>query len=722
MSLSFVGATTDSGSSSVAPTVHGSALTGDLSILDVVVKPYSVSLPTISGWTKVIDTTSGTTASGADTGSVRFGRYVATSATAGATVSVSLSGGNTAAATLSVWRASGSIDVAHTSGSDTTQGGAFAATGAGGIDVASGDWVVQGVGINSDTARADLFPVAGMSGATLGSESSRADVQVTTGDDCRLSLKSVPVTAGSSSSAPSTSYTTGSCAGSVGWTRLREIVPTQVDSTVRAGVKLAPVVKSPTQVDTSLSAGVLVAPVLEAVDASGAIFSGAGAGVKLAPVGRSVATTTGAVAAGVGVAPVGLAITRTDSTVNAGVGLRPVVGLSELPPPLDHRILITTPEYRDALQASTRQATGQVEFIDDSDVVVATFGGTLAQGETLVPKRGVLTAEVAADGNAAVRYSGKISFADASLVPDTPDDLLHPLSRLRARVWHVIKVGALWQRVLMATGHLSFDASDSVTDFGIDCTLEDSFSVVKRALWTETLPVGGLPNHTALERIFDRVAPWLRYQITPTDYVLPPDYELGKPGSDPVSDAREIASAAGLDLHIDRWGTIVAEPVDLQTQDSIGVFREGPGCHMRSLSRGLSTDDLANVVLVMSSNNSLETPVSAMVEDTDPTSPTWVGYGRRYVQVVESDVVTTTAQCRALAQQTLVQARALTETVQLQARSIPHLDPRTSLIDVATNRSRAVGAFEVQALSWAIGEEAGMTVNCAPRRVSILDL
>ena len=111
-----------------------------------------------------------------------------------------------------------------------------------------------------------------------------------------------------------------------------------------------------------------------------------------------------------------------------------------------------------------------------------------------------------------------------------------------------------------------------------------------------------------------------------------------------------------------------------------------------------------------------------MVEDTDPTSPTWVGYGRRYVQVVESDVVTTTAQCRALAQQTLVQARALTETVQLQARSIPHLDPRTSLIDVATNRSRAVGAFEVQALSWAIGEEAGMTVNCAPRRVSILDL
>ena len=50
--------------------------------------------------------------------------------------------------------------------------------------------------------------------------------------------------------------------------------------------------------------------------------------------------------------------------------------------------------------------------------------------------------------------------------------------------------------------NLSFDASDSVTDFGIDCTLEDSFSVVKRALFDAArgheLSVYGLPMKGSL--------------------------------------------------------------------------------------------------------------------------------------------------------------------------------------------------------------------------------
>ena len=565
--------------------------------------------------------------------------------------------------------------------------------------------------------------VGGMSGATLGTQTTQSQTLWTNTHNSGLHVRSVPVTAGSSSSAPSfTASVSSTVQGCVVFTRLREVAATEVDSTLRVGVRLAPVVKSPTQVDTSLSAGVLVAPVVEAVDASGAVYSGLGAGAKLAPVVRSATTTTGAIAAGVSVAPVTAASTRIDSTVQVGVSLRPVVGLSELPPPLDHRILITTPEYRDALQASTRQATGQVEFIDDSDVVVATFGGVLVQGQTLVPRRGILSATVTDDSNSEVRHTGQIAFSDPSLVPDTPDDLLHPLSRLRVRVWHVIKVGALWQRVLMATGHLSFTAQDSTTEFGIQCRLEDSFSIVRRALWTETLSVGGLPNHTALERIFDVIAPWLRYQITPTEFSLPPDYELGAPGSNPVADAKEIAAAAGLDLYVDRWGTIIAEPMNQQVQDDVGIFREGPGCHIRSLSRDISAEMIANRVLVMSSNSSLETPVSALVEDTDPTSPTWVGYGRRFNRIVQSDVVTTTAQCQVVAQQILVESRALTETVQMQARSVPHLSARSSLVDLATQRSRAVGVFGVQAAAFVVGEGAGMTVNLAPRRVSLLEL
>ncbi len=217
----------------INPSVPSGAVVGDLSVLTVSVKPYTTTITTPSGWTKIDEHTSGTTAIGTDVGSTKVAMYVKEDAAVGAIGNIGQSGANSMGAVIHVYSKTKSTwdYSSFTKGADGTSGANYSATGAGGIDVAAGDWVVAGTSISGDIGTLSAWAIAGMSGATLGTSVNRTNSATTTGNDSRLTADDIPVNSGSSSNAPTYAYTNASnTEGATIWLRLRE---TTVSNVVR---------------------------------------------------------------------------------------------------------------------------------------------------------------------------------------------------------------------------------------------------------------------------------------------------------------------------------------------------------------------------------------------------------------------------------------------------------------------------------------------------------
>lgn len=216
------------GSSTAFPgLINAGAQATDLSVLTVGAKPFSATITTPSGWTKIGEGTDGSVAQGVDTGSMKVAVYVKVGAVAGSSPAVTITGGSptitvaqTYSSTSGVWDTS-----QFTVGGDSSLGADYAATGAAGIDVATDDWVSASCALAADTGTISSPTIAGMSGATLGTVVQRTNQGSVTGNDMRLLVHDVPVTAGSSSSAPNFGFTnTSSTSGETLWLRLREVV------------------------------------------------------------------------------------------------------------------------------------------------------------------------------------------------------------------------------------------------------------------------------------------------------------------------------------------------------------------------------------------------------------------------------------------------------------------------------------------------------------------
>lgn len=224
----------------INPAVPSGAQSGDLSVLTVWAKPYNTTIGTPSGWTKIAEATNGTTAAGTDTGSTKVAVFVQESASVGAIGNLSLTSANSAGAVINTYSkdSSQSWDYSQfTSGGDSTNGSNYSATGEAGIDVAAGDWVLQGTAVNGDVGTQSAQAIAGMSGATRGTYVVRQSADVTTGTDSHGEIGDIPITAGSSTAAPTFTYTNGSSgSGTTIWLRLRQVPgTTSVSNTLETG-------------------------------------------------------------------------------------------------------------------------------------------------------------------------------------------------------------------------------------------------------------------------------------------------------------------------------------------------------------------------------------------------------------------------------------------------------------------------------------------------------
>ena len=705
MTVSYRGATTGTGTSSVSVSAHASAAAGDITVAFVTCRNGFGTVTTPAGWAKLGELQN----SG---GNLRQYVFTAVGLSAGASTTFSGSGTATMLAVLQCWiPGAGEIwDVAYTVGEDVSSGTGLSVTGAAGLDVASGDAVACGAVVNANTSFSSPT-IGGMSSATLGSTSAaRGSASVGSGSLMASSCYSIDVTAGSSSTPPTFTATNGSSVvGVASFVRLRAFVPNSTvdtqagmagalgftaDITATAGVDV--------QVGVARAAG-FTARILRdeiAVDAL--------AGVADA-LGFTATVTAGAV-------------------VQPGVGLAGALGftaaatIAPLPPAPPWQILVRSADWASVMAAPRRMTSVRVDLIDESDRVVARFGGArvlsldgqLEDGGDVPIKRGVAAWQVQAVADDPVTRTCSLTLTDPSFVPrpGAAADLFHPLGRRRARIWWLVWSGAQWWPVLLGTFHLdapSIDVDGVMTVGGFD-----SVGLIKRALWRKPLSLGGMACHTAIQRILTARAPWVSYSISPTPYSLPLTYEVGAPNADPWDDVERIQTAAGLLVFADRSGQIVGELRDRE-RPIAADFSEGPGCTMTDLSRALSIEDFANVVPVESSHSSVDPPITAEAVNNDAASPGWVGLGYEYVAATEtSDAITTQDQADALARYRLAERTALQEAVSLTARANPVLDP-LDLVTVSSSRAGAAGTYQVSAVAWS--DDPLMTVEMAERRV-----
>ena len=253
---------------SITTTVSASAGAADVTVLSVVVKPFSATIAdTLTGFNKVLEFASGATANGADTGSTKTAYFIGYGVAASTVCAVgALLGGSpdTAACgcvTYTIPATSG-WDVGLTrTGADDTNGANLSLTASGGLAVATGDILVGLLGINSDNGSPSGPSFGTLTGATVGALTTQQTAQNNVGNDCMLRIYDAAITAGTSNVAPIFTYTNASAsAAGIIFIRLREITniaaavaiggaATATDAGVVSGVATIAVATTATKVD-----------------------------------------------------------------------------------------------------------------------------------------------------------------------------------------------------------------------------------------------------------------------------------------------------------------------------------------------------------------------------------------------------------------------------------------------------------------------------------------
>lgn len=295
--------------SPTAPTV----LSNDLSILSVAGKltaGATATSSTPSGWTLIgtISQSGTAAANAADTGDTAVVLYYRTDSGYG-NPTISTTGFNSMASAITVFRgpAGCTWDLATTTGSDTASGANISITGAGTVSVAAGDIVAAFMAASGDVGTPSAFQVDGMSGVTLYPTSTTPiNRDVTTGNDSRHLVSFVQIRSGSSSAAPTYSYTnSSSTTGHARFLRIRAVTTTTqaADAALAVSTNLA----SPAAAAVALHEGLATRAVTATLAAAATVTVVA----KEALAASAVTSTLASSAAAVHEAAASLAVTST---------------------------------------------------------------------------------------------------------------------------------------------------------------------------------------------------------------------------------------------------------------------------------------------------------------------------------------------------------------------------------------------------------------------------
>lgn len=257
----------------------------------------------------------------------------------------------------------------------------------------------------------------------------------------------------------------------------------------------------------------------------------------------------------------------------------------------------------------------------------AIFKAELYDNGVLAKTLDVLGGLVDVDANADRRRRCRVGLVDpdGSLTPADLSGLLAPNGN-ELRLYRGVRVAGVehWcpQGVF---GIMQTDTVDRGQGVMLEVQGQDRSRRVARARWDQAYAIApGTDTATAIRDIIDSRLPGLSYNFTPTSRTTPLVLLGEQRENDPWKDATKIAQADGLELFFDADGVCVLRPVpDAATAPVDWTYSEGGV--LLELERQLTSDRTYNAVIVTGEGTGLTAPVRAVVMDTDPASPTYVG-------------------------------------------------------------------------------------------------
>ncbi len=285
---------------------------------------------------------------------------------------------------------------------------------------------------------------------------------------------------------------------------------------------------------------------------------------------------------------------------------------------------------------------------------------------------------VTVDRGQAVRRTCSVTLADVSLIPRTAADKVSVYGA-ELRVFRGIDYGDGTNAELVPLGVFRIDDVSGDVDIGpvtingsgLEAVVSDAvFTAPTTVLSTSTTAVGGItqliqdaiPAAIVINRATDATVGTMTWDQQDNRWTA----------------CQTLATAIGAEVYADAAGQFIIAPLpDLTGPSVVWEVAAGEGGALVSADRGMSRTSVFNSVTAYGENVTDDAPpVQATVEDTDPTSPTYVGgpFGR-VPTFYNSATLTTTALCTAAAAQLLKTSLKPNASADITSLPNPLLEP-----------------------------------------------
>jgi hypothetical protein len=270
-----------------------------------------------------------------------------------------------------------------------------------------------------------------------------------------------------------------------------------------------------------------------------------------------------------------------------------------------------------------------------------------------------------------------LTVADTSLLPWDSTDTLAPTGQTLV-IQQGIKLGGAYSYVPLGTFYIDNPTGDVSGLSSLTLTGSSGESIVQASAFTAATSTRGYSSSvSAITAMIRAVVPGATVTNETSDGRNPTlatqTWDAGTSTWDAVT---AIAQAMSAEVGCDATGAYVIRDIPNPAAATSYVWEISAGGVMLSDQRAMTSQDVYNGVLVTGANASDNaTPVSALVTDNDPSSPTlWGGpFGKRTKQV-SSPLLTTSGACTALATALLADAIAPNATGTLTSVPNPALD------------------------------------------------
>lgn len=317
--------------------------------------------------------------------------------------------------------------------------------------------------------------------------------------------------------------------------------------------------------------------------------------------------------------------------------------------------------------------TAQQVITTSHQISVRATANTAALGSVTVPVTG---GSVTADATSQVRRTATVTIADPTLWPANPLDVLSPLGSELVVEYGIAIPGRDMEWVPLITGVITDVERATPASQGLQVTLTDRSSKVEEDEFVSPTQIGGTGATyvQVLASLVQHLYPAVTVLDTTGNTTVCPQLDVQKARwSEGVE---QITVAIGAEAYFDQVGRLVVRPQPTLAGSPVWQANIGPGGVIVSETSAQKRELVFNQVIASGMRSDGTTPVYAIAQDTDPSSPTLYGgpFGaktRRYA----SALLTTQPQALAAAQALLERARGEQATVTLTTVTNPALEP-----------------------------------------------